>query len=124
MDGFYKVNESGGTFVVATFYNPATGEEFTKCVRDYDYSDGSRDDDKLYYMPIDDDARADWMHRHGHILVGDTVMVYKGRKVPAGTTGTVVHVRPVYDRYKRHVADYVVLDSGVSTNVDNCVLVM
>lgn len=124
MEGYYKVNETGGTYVVATFFNPETGHEFSKCVRDYDYSDGSRDDDELYNMPIDEEARAEWQHRHGVIFEGDTVMVFKGRKVPVGTVATVVRTRSVYDRYGRYVCRYADLDNGMSTNTDNCILVM
>ena len=40
-EGFYKVCQSGGTYVTATFFNPCTLEEYTQCVRDYDYSDCS-----------------------------------------------------------------------------------
>lgn len=56
-NGFYKVAQTGGTYVVATFYNPETGDMKSKCVRDYDYSDCSRDDDELYYMEINEDVR-------------------------------------------------------------------
>ena len=48
-EGFFKVKQDGGTFICATFFNPVTKEEFSECVRDYDYSDYSRDNDDLYY---------------------------------------------------------------------------
>ena len=38
------------------FFNPCTLEEYSKCVRDYDYMDCSRDDDEAYYMEIDKNA--------------------------------------------------------------------
>ena len=123
MTGFFKVGEDGGTYVVACFYNPTTHETFTKCVRDYDYSDCSRDDDELYYMPINQDARRQWLHHLGEILEGDTVEVVKGRKVPIGTTGIVKAKKPFYDKYGRCQAIYVYLDNGYRTNESNCVLV-
>lgn len=121
--GFFKVHEGGGSFVTATFFNPETKEYFTACVRDYDYADGSRDNDELYYMPINENARREWLHYNGVILPGDVVKVVKGRKVPIGTTGTVINKKPYFDRYGRQVATYVYLDNGQRTNENNCVLV-
>ena len=121
-EGFFKVNQSGGSYVVATLYNPTTGEETTKCVRDYDYDDCSRDCDELYYMPIDNDVRRLWLHSHGVIMAGDTIKVVKGRKVKVGTVATVKEIKPITDRYGRWVADYAYLADGQRTNVTNCVL--
>lgn len=123
MNGFKKVAEQGGTYITATFYNPETGETKSQCVRDYDYADGSRDNDELYYMPIDEDARKQWLHSRGIILEGDTIEVVKGRKVKVGTVSVVVKTREIKDRYGRWVADYVVLENGEQTNVANCRLV-
>ena len=123
MDGFFKVAQNGGTYVVATFYNPDTNEIKTQCVRDYDYSDGSRDNDELYYMEIDEDARRKFLRFKGIIQAGDTVEVVKGRKVPIGTIVQVKDVRPYYDRYHRHVADYAYFMDGQRTNVNNLKIV-
>ena len=123
LKGFKKVSQSGGSYVQATFYNMDSKDEFTMCVRDYDYSDGSRDDDELYYMEIDEEARVDWLHKHGQILKGDQVKVIKGRKVKVGTIAKVVGKREIKDQYGRWVADYVILDNGQQTNVTNCVRV-
>lgn len=123
MEGFKKVAQSGGTFIVATFYNPETGEIKSQCVRDYDYADGSRDNDELYDMPIDEEARKQWFHSKGIILEGDTVEVVKGRKVKVGTVAVVTGKREIKDRYGRWLADYVILDNGEQTNVDNCRIV-
>lgn len=120
MEGFKKVAETGGTYVVATFFNPETKETLTKCVRDYDNSDGSRDDDELYSMPIDEQTRRAYLHHLGNILVGDKVRVIKGRKLKLGTVAHVRECKQVKDRYGRWVADYVVLDTGESTNAENC----
>lgn len=118
-----KVAHNGGTYVVGGFYNIKTKEYFSCCIRDYDYSDCSRDDDELYYMPIDEEARKMYLHDNGAILEGDTVEVVKGRKVKIGTVGKVIKFRDIYDKYQRWVAVYAVLDSGESTNVNNCKLV-
>lgn len=119
---FYKVDQGAGTYIVATFFNPTTGESYRKCVRDYDYADCSRDNDELYYMPINEEARRAYRHSLGHILEGDEVEVVKGLKVKIGTTGTVKRIRAVYDHYGRWVADYAVLEDGQSTNITNCKL--
>ena len=121
--GFYKVNEIGGIFVTGTFYNPKTGESRSEVLRDYDYADCSRDNDSLYHMEIDEAARRAWMHSQGKILPGDTVEVYKGRKVKKGTVGKVDRIREINDKYGRWVADYVVLEDGQQTNVKNCKIV-
>ena len=120
-EGFYKVCQSGGSYVTATFFNPCTLEEYTKCVRDYDYSDCSRDDDELYYMDIDRNAERAWKHHNGEILWGDEVKVVKGHKVPVGTIANVKEIHPYYDRYHRWVCDYAYLDNGMKTNVNNLV---
>ena len=120
MDGFFKVAENGGTYVTGVFYNPETGMVKHELLRDYDYADGSRDNDELYYMPINEEARTLWLHSMGRILVGDVVEVYKGRKVPVGTVGRVKDIKPYKDRYGRTVADYVYFEDGQKTNIDNC----
>lgn len=119
-NGFFKVGQDGGTFVVGYFWNPDTKELISKCVRDYDYADCSRDNDSLYYMEIDEDIRRDWLHHNGIILVGDTVEVFKGRKVPIGYTGLVTKVYDWRDRYGRVQATYAILDYTFKTNINNC----
>ncbi len=123
MEGFYKVSESGGTFVTGIFYNPETKEERHEVLRDYDYSDGSRDNDELYYMQINKKVRWQWLHAKGVIQTGDTVKVVKGRKVPIGTVAKVTDKKPFYDRYRRWQADYLYLDNGMKTNCNNCILI-
>ena len=121
-DGFYKVGQYGGSYITATFFNPETKEHYSKCVRDYDYADKSRDDDELYYMDIDTEAEKAWKHFNGEILVGDVVEVIHGRKVPVGTIATVKDKKAYYDKYHRWVADYLYFDNGMKTNEKNCVL--
>lgn len=122
ISNFKKVSQSGGIFITATFYNPTTGEEFTTCVRDYDYADGSRDNDDLYYMPIDENALSLWKHKRGEILINDTIEIYKGRKYPHGTIARVKDIKPFYDRYNRFICNYLYLDNGMKVNADNCKL--
>lgn len=120
-DGWRKVSHEGGSYVVGVLYNILTGDEVSLCLRDYDYADGSRDNDDWYYADIDAGALRDWRHKHGAILAGDMVKVVKGRKIEKGFTGVVESVYPVYDRYGRSVATYVRLGDGRSTNISNCV---
>lgn len=122
-EGFFKVCQSGGSYVVATFFNPETCEEITKCVRDYDYADCSRDDDELYYMPIDQAARRAYFRHCGYIQEGDLVRVVKGRKVPIGTEAVVTEIRHWRDAYGRIQTVYAYLDNGMRTSIDNCILV-
>lgn len=120
---FYKVGQAGGTFIVAYFYNPVTQETRSECVRDYDYYDCSRDNDELYYMPIDEEAAELYRKHCGIIAAGDVVRVVKGRKVPIGTVAKVLRVYDFNDRYGRAVARYAVLDNGMKTSVYNCEIV-
>ena len=119
---FYKVSQSGGSYVTATLFNPVTMEEKVITVRDYDYADGSHDNDEWYYTHIDQAAQRLWKHHHGFILEGDLVEVYKGRKLPKGFTGRVGAIKPYYDRYGRWVADYIYFEDGNRTNYNNCKL--
>ena len=123
LEGFQKVAQSGGSYVVATFFNPETKETDTRCVRDYDYADCSRDNDELYYMPIDEEARRLYLRHMGVISAGDTVKVVKGRKVPVGTVAVVEKLYDWKDQYGRTQTTYAVLDNGMKTSVGNCVLV-
>lgn len=120
MDGFFKVAESGGTYVTGKFFNPTTGEEKSVLLRDYDYADGSRDNDELYYLPIDEEARTIWRHKHNIIEVGDVVEVVKGRKLPIGKVGRVKDIKPYKDRYGRTQTEYVYFEDGERTSIDNC----
>ena len=121
-DGFFKVSETGGTLIIDTFFNPITKEEYTEVVRDYEYSDCSRDKDDLYFLEINEEIRREWQHKHGIILVGDTVQVVKGRKIPVGTVAKVVKKQPYLDKYGREQAIYLYFDSGARTNEENCIL--
>jgi len=120
---FYKVSHEGGTFVTATFYNPVTNEVNSCCVRDYDYADGSHDNDELYYMEINEEARRAFLHSRGIILEGDTVRVVKGRTIEHGFIGTVRKICDFNDRYGRWVATYAYFVEGGKINVANCELV-
>ena len=120
LKGFSKVDQSGSSYIVATFYNPTTEETRSETVRDYDYDDKRNDVDELYYMPIDNDVRRQWLHKNGAILAGDVVEVFKGRKVKIGTVARVTEIKPYYDHYGRWTCDYAYLDNGQRTNVNNC----
>ena len=118
--GFKKVAQSGGSYITATLYNPTTKEVIVKCVRDYDYDDGSRDDDELYYAPIDEEALKMYRHDNGIICIGDNVVVVKGRTIEHGYIGEVISIKPYRDRYGRWLADYIYFKDGRKINVANC----
>lgn len=122
-NGFFKVSDgNGGSLVVNTFFNPETLEEQRITVRDYDYEPSVKDNDDLYNLPVNDAVRRVWLHHNGHILEGDVIRVYKGRKVKKGTIATVKGFRDIYDKYNRWIAKYAILDNGISLNIDNCEL--
>lgn len=123
--GFYKVAENNGGVCVGTFYNPDTKEVFSKITWDIDrpYINDNEEVEILRYLTIDKDMRYQWLHENGVVQIGDTIKVYKGRKVPIGTIAKVKDIKPYYDRYHRWQADYVYLDNGMKTNINNCVLV-
>ncbi len=122
---FYKVGMSGGSYVVALFFNPATHETKTVLARDYDYSDCSRDNDEVYDMPVDQNAAEayrKWLNSidGGHLKAGDTVEVVKGRKIPHGTVAEVVRIYDWKDSYGRVQTTYAVFADGRKTSVYNC----
>ena len=125
---FYKVGQGGGSFVTALFYNPVTHETDTVVARDYDYSDCSRDNDEVYYMPIDEAAQEAYRRylnsvHGGNLAVGDTVEVFKGRKIPHGTIAKVTRIYDWKDSYGRVQTTYAVFADGRKTNVFNCRIV-
>ena len=119
-----KIRQEGGSYIVAYFFNIKTLEVESFSVRDYDYSDCSRDDDDLYYMDIDQDALKAFYRSRGIIQEGDRVMIVKGRKFPAGTVKTVRKIYPLKDRYNRWIADYLYFDDGTKCDMKNCILIM
>lgn len=124
-NGFYKVAEDNGGVCVATFFNPDTKEHFSKIVWDID-NDRLLDDEEiqiLRFLPIDEAVRREYMHYNGVILVGDTVEVFKGRKLPKGYKGIVKAIKPFRDCYGRWQADYIYFEDGQKTNYNNCKLV-
>lgn len=123
--GFYKVAENNGGVCVGTFWNPETKECFTKITWDIDrpYVNDDEDVEILRYLPINKEMRRLWKHEAGIVQTEDTIKVVKGRKVPIGTIARVVEIRPFYDKYHRWQADYVYLDNGMKTNVNNCILI-
>ena len=119
LEGYHKVSQEGGTFVYAGFYNPETKDYTIRCVRDYDYDDCSRDDDDLYYIEIDENAKRQMLHDQGMILEGDLVVVFKGRNVRVGTVGYITEIRPWKDKYGRVQSYKVTLSGGEKTYLNN-----
>lgn len=119
--GYRKIAQTHGSVAEATFYNPDTENCFTLIVDDVD--DCGKFNRELYRMPVDENARKIRRKRAGIIEVGDTVEVFKGRKIPRGTIATVVREYDWRDCYGRVQAHYVVFEDGRKTNVENCRLV-
>ena len=125
-NGYYKVAENNGGVCVGYFFNPNTKEAFSKITWDIDrpYINDDEITEILRYLPINEDVKKIWMHHNGKILVGDTVEVFKGRKIPIGYIGVVKNIKPFYDRYGRWQADYIYFVDGQKTNYDNCKLII
>ena len=119
-DGFFKIRERGSTFITGDFFNPVTKELKVLVLRDYDYSDCSRDNDELYQLPIDRDALEAYNAYNGIISEGCMVRVVKGRKVPVGYEGIVVKMKKIYDMYGRFICNYVFFADGQKTSEENC----
>lgn len=119
--GYRKIAQTHGGVAQATFYNSDTEDSFTLIVDDVD--DYGKFNYGLYHMPVDENARKIYNRKHGIIEVGDTVEVFKGRKIPRGTIAVVVRKYDWCDCYGRVQAHYVVFDDGRKTNVANCRLV-
>jgi len=118
--GFYKVAEhSGATLTDATFFNPYTGEHFTKIVRDTDGHMADDFGDELYDMSINREAKWLWNRSNKIVQEGDTVRVVKGKTLAHGAEAKVKRVAPIKDRYGRKVADYAFLENGEKINVSN-----
>lgn len=124
INGFYKVAENGFSITEATFFNPETGESFSKIVWDMDDDRVAWDAGQYRDLPINETVSRLWKRHNGVIQTGDRVMIVSGRKVPIGTVAKVESIRPMNDRYGRWVADYVYLDNGMRTNITNCVLIV
>ena len=114
---WYKVAQSGNTFITATLFNPVTLESRNEIARDYD--EPRNDNDEIYYMPINEDALRAWRSHNGIMQDGDKVRVIKGRKYPVGTEFIVRAVYPMRDKYDRWVADYAYFVGGGKCNVAN-----
>lgn len=124
-EGFYKVDEVGGTYVVATLWNPLTDEIIRTCIYNGDYSEEAYayPDEEAYNMPMaNEEIITKWKHRNGIILVNDFVKIVKGRKM-VGEIKKVVKefsykIKEVYHCY----VDYLVFEDGTKVIKDNCEL--
>lgn len=120
--GFFKVAEDCGGVTVAVFFNPKTKESFSKIVWDIDNDELLYDNEiqMLRFMPINDEVRKIWLKHKGVISIGDTVEVYKGKKVKVGTIAVVQKIIPWKDCYGRTRTIYAYLSTGERTNIENC----
>ena len=118
---FYKVEQHGGSFITATFYNPVTQEERHEVVRDYD--DDRSMYNPLYDVSINEEAKWFWNRKRGVIQPGDTVRVVRGRKYPVGTEFKVHSVYPYYDKYQRFIANYAYFVGGGKCSTSNLTII-
>ena len=126
MVGWKKIEEKGGSYVTATFWNPTLKETFYNMVQDYDYYGfdiKNQNVEYLYNMPIDYEALRDYKKFKGIIQEGDKVRVVKGRTLPKGFEGIVKTIYPIYDKYHRKMADYIRFESGEKINLNNVELI-
>ena len=123
--GFYKVEQSGGSFQTAKFFNPYTGAFFSSQV-------GDLDNDMVHYnkfyselrdIKINKDVSWLWKRCNGVVQEGDKIKVVKGKTIPKGTTAKVRAIYPFRNKYKMWVADYAYLDNGQKINVNNVEIV-
>ena len=122
-EGFYKVDESGFSLTSAIFYNPTTKESYSVIVWDNDDYRVEQEHDEERNAPIYEEVRKQWLHDRGVVCVGDMVEVVKGRTIEHGYKGIVKAIKPYYDMYHRHVADYAYFADGKKINVNNVGLV-
>lgn len=120
-EGFKKVYQTSdkGGIVLAEFFNPYTGEEYSAPIL---YEDGSFDEE-AYLEDIDAQARKMWRSKRKDFRISDVVKVVRGIKVPHGTVGKIVDMYNWKDEKGRVKNRYVVLDSGVKTSVNNVIIV-
>ena len=121
---FYKVNERGGSYVTATFFNPITKESFERVVYDYDDVRVEMDAGVLYSMSIDDEVRSMWLHHRGIIQVGDLVQINRGRKFKGEQKRVKKEFTFIVDgTYGHGDVEYLVFEDGTKVAKHNCDLV-
>lgn len=124
--GFEKYGyEFGGQMVHHYWYSEQLDATWGCKVRDYEYT-AEYDNEILYDLPWSsrkDEIEKMLRRRAGVVQVGDTIEVFKGRKVPKGTIAKVVSLKDWHDQYGRWRCTYAHLDDGQRTNVSNCRIV-
>lgn len=120
---FYKVSHNGGEFVTGLLFNPVTGETQRIVLADFD--DVRNPVSPWYDVAINREAAEAYrkiLARNDcyQIGAGDTVEVFKGRKIPVGTVAKVVKVYDWRDSYGRTQTRYAVFEDGRKTSVENC----
>lgn len=120
-EGFKKVYQTSdnGGIILAEFFNPSTGEEYSAPIL---YEDGSFDE-IAYLEDIDEIARKRWRSKRRDFRIGDIVRVVRGIKAPLGTVGKIVDMYDWRDEKGRIKNRYVVLDNGMRTSNKNVIIV-
>ena len=120
-EGYGKIGQEHGYEAwFVSLYNPITHDYKTDVVFSYQFKHDNGEYIKAFLsLPVDEELEREWLHDNGKILVGDMVVVEKGRNVRIGTISYVKDIKPVYDKYKRVVAHKVFLSNGEITYLSN-----
>ena len=117
---FYRVSNTGGSYDVATFFNPITKEEFSRCIYDYDDVRVQQEEAEYREIPFSEKVRRIWLHHKGIIQVGDLVKINRGRKFKGKQKRVVKKL--VY-KYVWGDVIYLVFEDGTKVAQDNCDLI-
>lgn len=121
---FYRVSSTGGSYDVATFFNPITKEEFSRCIYDYDDVRVEQAEAEYREIPFSEKVRRIWLHHKGIIQVGDLVKINRGRKFKGEQKRVVKEfVYKVNGTYGWGDVTYLVFEDGTKVAKYNCDLI-
>lgn len=125
-EGFYKVKTTGFSITIDTFYNPETKEEVEHMTWDID-------DDRVEYAmrdwrdcpsvidELDSPIYREWAHKHKRALLGDKVIISRGRKFKGEIKQIKGEFTYVVDgTYGKGDVDYWTFTDGTKVAKYNC----
>ena len=124
-DGFYKVASRGLTISNDTFYNPDTNEEVQHITYDSDdYRVELAMKEWRDCPSVIDDVESPiyrkWMHKHKKALLGDKVIISRGRKFKGEIKQIKSEFTYVVDGSYNGEIDYWVFTDGTKVAKHNC----